>query len=190
MWPQHFSQRGVFSHSKNHSYDREEVESYSCQFIAWRSSVNSGLQNGYKNSLAYFRAIQGHSRGITIDPALMGHILIRHNWKEFIFHRGCSFSIRSILENGLISGGRESDKGRQTVFFPPLDPSGGDSDEEEHRDDYTVPQKVHHHSHWKHNQDAVCWVKLSRAQDQGLQFWQTKSHAIMSHSPVPAGCIF
>ena len=28
----------------------------------------------------------------------------------------------------------------------------------------------------KRNQDAVYCVKLSRAQDQGLQFWQTKSH--------------
>ena len=34
--------------TQNRSYDREEVESYSCQVIAWRSSANSGLQNGYK----------------------------------------------------------------------------------------------------------------------------------------------
>ena len=89
----------------------------------------------------------------------------------------------------MIPGGKESDKGRETVFFTPLNPFGGDDDEEEHRDDYTVPQKVHYHSHWKHNQDAVCWVKLSRAKGQRLQFLQTKSHAIMVHSPVPADCI-
>ena len=35
----------------------------------------------------------------------------------------------SILENRLIPGGKESDKGRQTLT--PLDPFGGDSDEEE-----------------------------------------------------------
>ena len=56
----------------------------------------------------------------------------------------------------MIPGGKESDKGRETVFFTPLNPFGGDDDEEEPRDDYTVPQKVHYHSHWKHNQDAVC----------------------------------
>ena len=50
-------------------------------------------------------------------------------------------------------------------------------------------KKVHNHSHWKRNQDATYWVKRSRAQDQGLQFWQTKSHAIIVHSPVPADCI-
>ena len=47
--PQHHSQPSVFFHTKNHSYDQEELESFSCQFFAWRSRVNSGLQNGYKN---------------------------------------------------------------------------------------------------------------------------------------------
>ena len=103
--------------------------------------------------------------------------------KKYVSHRGCSFSIQSILENALVLGGHESDKGRQTVFFTPLKLFGGDSDEEELRDDYTIPQNVHYHSHWKRNQDAVYWVKLSRAQDQGLQCWQTKSYAIIVHSP-------
>ena len=40
------------------------------------------------NSLAYFRAIQGHSRGITIAPELMEHFPIHYNWKEYIFHWG------------------------------------------------------------------------------------------------------
>ena len=140
-----------------------------------------------KNSLACFRAIQGHSGGISSDPELMEYIRIPYNWKGYIFHRGCSFSIQSILENGLIPGEKESDKGRQTVFFTPLNPFGGDSDEEEPRDDCAAQflGKVHCHSHWKRNQDAVYWIKLSRAQDQGLQFWQPKSHAIIVHGPVP-----
>ena len=33
------------------------------------------------------------------------------------------------------------------------------------------------------------WVKLSRAQDLGLQFWQTKSNAIIVHQSVPHQCI-
>ena len=112
-----------------------------------------------KKSFASFRAIQGHSGGISIDPELMVYIPIPYNWKEYIFHKGCSCSIQSILENGLIPGGKESDKGRQSVFFTPLSPFGGDSDEEEPNDDYTVPQKMHYHNHWKHDQDAVYWVK-------------------------------
>ena len=119
----------------------------------------------------------------------MGYIRIPYNWKDYIFHKNCSFSIQSTLENGPIPGGQGSDSGRQTVFFTPLNPFGGDSDEEELRDDYTVPQKVHYHSHWQPNQDAVYWLKVSRAHDQGLQLWQTKSYAIIVHSLVPADCI-
>ena len=49
---------------------------------------------------------------------------------------------------------------------------------------------MHYHSNWKHDKDTVYWVKLSRAQDQGLQFWQTISNAIIVHDPVPADCIY
>ena len=49
---------------------------------------------------------------------------------------------------------------------------------------------MHHHSDWKRNHDAVYWEKLSRAQDQGLRFWQTKSRAIIVHIPVPADGIY
>ena len=99
-----------------------------------------------QHSSAYFRAIQGHSGGIPIDPELMGYVLIPYNWKEYFYHRGCSFSISSVLENGLISGGKESHKRRQTIIFTPLNPFVGDP-EEEHREDYTVPRNVHYHRH-------------------------------------------
>ena len=83
---------------------------------------------------------------------LMGHVAIPYSWKEFVFHRGCSFKIKSILETELTAGGRESKDKRQTIFS----------------------RKVHYHSSWKHDQDVVYCEKLSRAQDQGLGFWQTK----------------
>ena len=143
-----------------------------------------------QNSLAYFRAIHGHSGGRSSGPELMEYIRIPYNWTEFIFQRGCPSSIQSILENGLIPGGKESDKGRQTVFFTPLNSFGGDSDEEETGDGHTVPQKVHYQSHWKRNQDAVHWVKLSRAQDQRIAFLasevtcnhRTRSHRVISQN--------
>ena len=77
-------------------------------------------------SSAYFRAIQRHPEGIPIDPKLMGYIRIPDNWKKYLCHRGCSFSIHSFLENGLIPGGHGGDKGRHTVFFTPGNPFGGD----------------------------------------------------------------
>ena len=83
----------------------------------------------------------------------------------------------------------EKDKAQEAVFFTPLNPFGNDPDEEKPHDDHTVPQKVHYQTYWKRNQDAVYWIKLSRAQDQGLQFWQTKSFAIITYATVPGDCI-
>ena len=85
----------------------------------------------HRNSLFYFRAIQGHSGGIQIMPELMGYMSIPYNWKEYIFHRVCSWSVLSILGSGLIPGGKEGDKARQAVFFTPLNLSGENPDEEE-----------------------------------------------------------
>ena len=85
------------------------------------------------------------------------------------YHRGCSFRIQSILENGLILGGKESDKGRPTVFTP-LNPFGENPDEEEPHEDHTAPRKAHYHSHWKRHQDAVYWVKLSEHKIRDCNF--------------------
>ena len=144
----------------------------------------------HKNSLAYLRAFHGHSGGISILPELMGYTSIPYNWEEYIFHRGCSWSVQSILGSGLIPSGKESDKARQAVFFTPLNPFGENPDEEELHDDYAVLQKVCYHSHWKRNQDAVYWIRLSKVQGLGLQFWQTNSFAIIIRNPVPGDCIF
>ena len=143
-----------------------------------------------KNSLAYFRAIQGHSGGITVAPELMGHTLIPYNWKEYFFTGVVLPASNLSLRTDSFQVDRKAREGRQTLFFTLVNPFGRDSDEEEPRDDCTIPQKVRCYSHWKRNQDAVYWVKLSRAQDQGSQFWQTKSTAIIVHSPVPADCIY
>ena len=63
-------------------------------------------------------------------------------------------------------------RGVQTVFFSPLNPCG------------QVPRKFHYCSKWRHDQDAAYWIKLKRAQDWGLQFWQTRSYAILVHNPM------
>ena len=67
-------------------------------------------------------------------PELMGHVAIPYKWKEFLIHRRCSFDVSSIKE------------GRQTIFFTPLDPLGGNPDEEELGDDLSRPRKRHYYS--------------------------------------------
>ena len=58
-------------------------------------------------------------------------VAIPSRWKEFLFQRGCSFDVNSILRAGLIAGGRGSKEERQTVFFTPSNPFGNGSNEEE-----------------------------------------------------------
>ena len=43
-----------------------------------------------------------------IAPELMHHVTISYNLREFVFHGGSSFNMNSILETGLIAGGREA----------------------------------------------------------------------------------
>ena len=93
-----------------------------------------------RNILLYIRAIQGHTGGNLIAPELMGHVAIPYKWKEFLFHRGCSFDVTLILRSGLIAARRQSNEGRQTIFFTPLNPFGDDPDEEEPSDDLPKPR--------------------------------------------------
>ena len=45
-----------------------------------------------------------------MEPELMGHTSIPHNWEEYIFDRGCSCDVQSILGSGLIPSGRKTTK--------------------------------------------------------------------------------
>ena len=65
-----------------------------------------------------------------ISLEMLGDVLLPHNWKEFVFHRGSSFNLTSTLQAGLIAGGREARETRHTVFFTSLNPRGTDVEEE------------------------------------------------------------
>ena len=95
---------------------------------------------------------------------------------EYLYHVGCPRFLHSILQAGLIAGGKDVEEGRQTVFFTALDPMSGEPEEE--YQDLSRPRKVQYKSKWKIIQDAIFWTNLKKAQDKGLQFWQTRSHAL------------
>ena len=133
----------------------------------------------------FFRAIQRHSGGMISQPELMNYVLIPYKWKQFICHTGRARDRFSIAEVGLVTGDKESKEGRQAIFFTPLDPCHSDSSEAESITDLLKPRKVHHQTHCGLEQDAVCWMNVSRAQDSGLKFWQTQSHAIIVYRSVP-----
>ena len=91
--------------------------------------------------------------------------------------------------SGIIPGRKEEDKSRQAVFLTPLNPFGKDAEEEKPHSDYTVPRKAPYETKWTSNQNAVYWAGLKEAQDQGFEFWQTTSFAIMTYFTIPGDCI-
>ena len=140
-------------------------------------------------NLSYFRAIQGHTRGIPTSPELMKLHTCSIRLEKYFFHGGSQWVFQSILGSGIISGGKEEDKARQAVFLTPLNPFEKDPEGETPHSEYTVLQKAPYETNWKRNQDAVSWVRLKEAQGQGLEFWQTISVAIMTYVTIPGDCI-
>ena len=68
------------------------------------------------------RAVQGHSGRNPIDPSLQDNVLIPDNFFEYIYHSGCAISLHSITNSGLIPGGQNSSRERQTVFCTAVNP--------------------------------------------------------------------
>ena len=114
-----------------------------------------------------------------------------HDWKEFVFHKGLFFQ-HPLHPWERTHCRRKTKQGRTTDHL--LHISQPVRRKSRWRSTqwwlHNSSKKVRYHSNWKRNQDAVYCVKLSRAQDQGFRFWQTKSRAIIVHNPVPADCIY
>ena len=66
------------------------------------------------NVLLYVRASQGHSGVELIAFELMNHVVIPLRWKEFLYQRGSSFTVNSILQTRLIASGKTHER-RATV---------------------------------------------------------------------------
>ena len=97
----------------------------------WKSKMAGGGGNKKRfqyctdssgQEIIYFRALQGHSGRNTIDPTMQDNVLIPNNFFEYICHIGCAVSLHSITNSGLIAGGQNSIKEKQTVFFTAVNP--------------------------------------------------------------------
>ena len=116
-------------------------------------------------------------------------MLIPNNFLKNIYHIGCANSLHSIKNSGLIAGGENSSKERQTVCFTAVNPM-----DKEHKDPYkldlTQPRLAwYKQKTWKRHQDTVYWVDIQLAQRKGLKFHQTRSNAIILYDTLPAYCI-
>ena len=75
-----------------------------------------------RTKILYLRARQGHSGPNSIDLTLPDNELIPNNFFEYIYHIGCAVSLHSIANSGLIAGGQNSSRERQTKFCTAVNP--------------------------------------------------------------------
>ena len=102
----------------------------------------TGFRRGEICSQHLFSSKQTLTGGEVTAPELMGHVAIPSTWKDFMLHRGCAFNSKSILDAGLIARWKgKQNKGRQTVFFTPLNP-WRDETEDKFEGDLSKPRKV------------------------------------------------
>ena len=140
-------------------------------------------------TIVYFRALQGHSGRNLIDPSLQDNVIIKSNFFHYIYHVGCAFNLHSIINSGLIPGGQNSSRERQTVFFTAVNPM-----DKKHKDPDTIdlnePRHAQYmHKAWKRHQNAVYWVDINLALKKRLKFYQTRSNATILHETLPVYCI-
>ena len=138
--------------------------------------------------ILYLRALRGHSRRNLIDPSLQNNVFIPNNFFEYIYHIGSAVSLHSITNSGLIPGGQNSNKDRQTVFFTAVNPMHKNHQNPKELD-LTKPRLASYKQKWQVHQDTVYWVDIQLAQREGLKFYQTRSNAVILCDTLPAFCI-
>ena len=135
--------------------------------------------------ILHLRALQCHSGRNPIDPSHQYNVLIPDNISEYIYHIGCAINLHSITNSGLIPGGQNLGKERQTLFFTAVNPM-----DKKHTDPYKIVL-LHHVLHGtsrktcKRHQDIVYWVEKQLAQRKGSKFYQTKSNATILQDTLP-----
>ena len=126
------------------------------------------------DTILYLRAIQGHSEGKHINLSLKDNVLLPRDFAEHIYHVGSSHDTHSIIQSGLIPGGKDVKKGRHAVFFTAVNPMYIDHCREKDFD-VTKPRIAVYKHNWKAHQNTMYWCNLRVVQSKGLQFFQTRS---------------
>ena len=140
----------------------------------------SGTRRRTRNSSRKIRflAIHGHSGGTLGDLTLQDNVLLPDDFAEYICHIGNAHDMHSIILAGLIPGRKSFKRDRHSVCFTALNPMYANQDLEEVQDDLNKTQITVCTNTWRVHQNTVFWCSLKLAQRKGLQFYQTRSHAI------------
>ena len=122
------------------------------------------------------------------DPTLSENVLLPSDFAEHIYLVGSSHDMHSIIQSGLIPGGKDVKKGRHAMFFTAVNPMCIDHHREKDYD-VTKPKIAVHKHNWKIHLNTVYLRSLRVAQSKGFQFYQTRSNAIILYNTLPAMCI-
>ena len=77
----------------------------------------------------------------------------------------------------------------QTVFFTSVDPMNKEHEDPEEINLNAPRLAWYKQKVWKKHQNTVYWIDIKFAQKTGLQFYQTRSNAIIFYNLLPAYCI-
>ena len=135
-------------------------------------------------NLLYLRAIQGHSGS---EKTLRDNVLLPNDFAEHIYHVRRSHDLHSFVQSGLIPGGKMSRKGVMRCFF--YSPKSFVDQHKEVEYDLTKAQNCSVQKIGKCTKTTVYGCNLRFAQSKGLQFYQTRSNAIILHNTLPVVCI-
>ena len=120
---------------------------------------------------------------------LQDNVVLPKGFTEYIYHVGNASELNSIIGNGLILGGKSLKRRRQAVFFTTVNPMEYENGMAETARDLTKPRIAPYKNTWKRFQHAVFWSILKLAQEKVLQFYQTRSHAVVLYDTLPAASI-
>ena len=108
------------------------------------------------NKFLYYRAIQGYSgeKSLILYCKTM---LLPDDFAEYIYHIGNAFEMHSIIQSGLILGGRSNRKNRQSVFFTAVNPIYIEPDQREVEYDLDKPRIAPNKHTWRSHHNTVFW---------------------------------
>ena len=131
---------------------------------SWMASTHSSWKQQFsKFFFLYVRAFQGLTGGNLIEPELMGHVANPYKSKEFLFHRGCSFDVTSILQIRTHRW-RTQQQRRKT--------------------------DLHHQRKWKNTQDAVNFDQFNPSTRQRITILADKVSCRNCIQLCAADCIY
>ena len=139
-------------------------------------------------AILYLRALQGNSGRGLIDPTLQDNVVIPSNFFQYIHHVGCAINLHSIINSGLIPGGKFEQKTDGILHVC----ESYEQKKTEIRAKLTRKHRVLHGTIRRSGRNiktGCVWVDIKLAQCKGLKFYQTRSNAIILYDTLPAYCI-